>query len=201
MVPVAGPLLAWSPDHYCGSLSAAPCGLQAKGEYVLKITKTTQPAGGPADKPRLVDPVVAGLNVPVYYMTSDRGPVPSMRGIVCTRAFAETVLTQLEEFARKYGFGLVHIGVYVARKARHADGTPIVPVRWSNHSFGEAIDFKGIITQHGEGDLLTVPQMETGCPAKLKELLDKCRSAINGIGRRPEIVDDGGWYHLGIHRS
>jgi len=161
----------------------------------MRIIKTIQPSWGPSSKPHIVDPVIATLAVPVYYVT-ERGPVLQAKGIVCARAFAQTVLRVTEDWAMQYGFGLAHIGVYNPRKARLKNGSPITPERWSNHAYAEAWDFKGITDPHGE--LLDLNAMIAGCPKKLLELVSGCRAAIVAVHRRPEIVDEGRWEHIGM---
>lgn len=163
----------------------------------MRIRRTTQPGGGPEWKPLVKTPVVVTLDVLVFYCT-ERGPVPSLRGIMCGKVFAATVLTEMNRILGGYGFALVHIGVYVPRRARKADGTLIRPARWSNHAYGEAMDFKGIITERGEGKFLDIAAMKRGCPKKLREILEACESAICARNRRPEIVDEGGWIHIGL---
>jgi len=163
----------------------------------MKIISAGQPKWGPANKPKIVSPVVATLDVPVFYAT-ERGPIPSARGIICGQAFAETALLQLSTWCQEYGFALVHVGVYNPRQARKRDGSLIQPARWSNHAYAEAMDWAGIITSLGEGQWLRPRPMRAGIPAKLAEVLATCENAIRQAGRCPEIVDEGGWIHVGV---
>jgi hypothetical protein len=162
----------------------------------MKKVTTGQANWGPANKPTVVAPVIATLAVPVYYNGGDG--LRAANGIFCADLFASTVLTVMEGWAKKYGFGIVDLGVYNPRMARHMDGTPIIPARWSNHAFGLAMDFDGIMIV-SSGAYLNIAQMQAGCPAKLKELVDGCTAAIIASGRKPEIVPEGGtWIHIGI---
>lgn len=159
----------------------------------MQIVKATTFPAKPKSAPRVVDSVWVTFGVPAFY-TGGSEPEPAGR-VFCARAFATAVLAPLEAWATKYGFGLCHLGCYVPRQARKADGTPIKPVRWSNHAHGTGLDWSGILT---DGRHLGIPEMKAGCPAKLKELLEVIEHSIRSKGRRPEIVDEGGWIHLGI---
>jgi hypothetical protein len=96
----------------------------------MKIEPTTQSTLPPPNKPPVNNPVLVAMDVPVFYM-NERGPTPSTHGIFCGKAFADTVLTELNAILQAGGLGLVHLGVYNPRQARHKDGTPILPARWS----------------------------------------------------------------------
>ena len=166
----------------------------------MKITKSAQPTCAPANKPKITDPVTAVLEVPVYYNT-ERGPVPSNNKLFAAGILAETVLAELEKWAKKYNFALVHIGLYNPRPARRADGTPILvhgKPRWSGHAYALGIDWKGIITDGGHGDFLNTDELDAGAPAKFQELLHNVRAAIAAQHRNAEIVKEPGWYHLGL---
>lgn len=163
----------------------------------MQITATGQSTRGPADKPAVANPVEVTLDIPVFYM-SDRGPVVSTHPIFCGRAFADTVLTQVNTLLQGNGLGLVHLGVYNPRKARRADGSPIVPERWSNHAFGEAMDFKGVTQGDNPDQFTDVRRMATQMTQLLQQLRSNCDTAITGIRRRPEIVDEVNWLHVGI---
>lgn len=159
------------------------------------IKGSPQPMWGPEDKPLIPEPCVCRLDVPVAYLGAN-GTIPSTRGITCDRDFARIVLGEMERWALRYGFGIVHLGVYNPRKAQKKNGQIIKPERWSNHSYGTAIDFAGITTR--EGEFLGIGDMQDGCPAKLAELKDRVAHAMIQSSRRAEIVDEGGWIHLGI---
>ena len=163
----------------------------------MQITEIMQPTEGPPDKPLLVNPVSVMLGVPTYFL-SPEGPVPDTQGIVCGRLLADTVFAALTHIARREHAALVHLGVYNPRYARRPDGAIIQPIRWSNHAFGEAMDFVGIITDWGQGDFLAIPALQAHHSALLDEIIVACRQAITAAGRRAEIVDEGGWYHIGI---
>ena len=163
----------------------------------MRIIATSQSTWGPPDKPRVANPVKATLTIPVFYAT-ERGPVPYTQPIFCGRVFAETVLKALERCCLGWQFGLVHIGLYNPRKARKADGKVIRPVRWSNHAYGEAMDFKGIVTNLGQGRFYNIKRMQWGCPSKLGDVWTGCEEAIESKGLRPEIVDEQDWLHIGI---
>lgn len=166
----------------------------------MKLKSIPQPAGLAPDAPRIKDPVLVTLDVPVFYVT-ERGLVPSLRGIVCARKFATTVLANLERQALQYGFGIAHVGVFYSRPARGRDGRTLVPKRWSNHAHGTAVDFKGYV-QHPDSEdpeYYDLPALKRGAPAKYAELLRTTRHAMTSAGLRPEIVDEGGWLHLGFY--
>lgn len=154
-----------------------------------------QQSGGPADKPVVKSPVTAKLPVPTYVYTSK--PVET-KHIYCAKIFSDTVLSKISTILAKRDLALVHVGVYVPRKARKANGEPIVPERWSNHAYGEAMDFKGVITDNGKGKYLSIPEMKEEYPDLLQEIQTSSRDAILRENRRPEIVDEGGWIHIGL---
>ncbi len=160
----------------------------------MKVEPSEQPVGGPPGKPLIENPVKVTLDIPVFYAT-ERGPVPWNHSIICGKAFADTVLKECESLMQDRGLGLVHLGFYNPRQARRKDGTIIQPPRWSNHAYGEAMDFKGVITESGEGEFLEVADMESDV---LDKIIESCRSAIEAAGRKPEIVDEGSWYHIGL---
>ena len=164
----------------------------------MNLRSTGQQAGPPTGKPVVIDPVLVTPAVPVYF-AGDHGPVPVTGPIYCSRLFATTVIAKQEAWALAHHFALVHVGVYNPRKARHADGTPIEPPRWSNHAYGGAEDWKGVITENGHGQFLTVDDLQTNAPAKYRELIDAVTAAIKSAGKKPEIVDEGGWVHLGMY--
>ena len=158
----------------------------------MQITSTNQPD---KDKPQFADPVHALFNMRVFYATDD-GVIDAGRRFKCDRVFAVTVLEVIEKWCLKYGFGMVHLGCYNPRFARHKNGTEITPRRWSNHAYGLAIDFKGI--KDNNGKYISFEMMETACPAKLHELIGNIKTAIVAKGRKPELVNEGQWLHLGI---
>lgn len=163
----------------------------------MKISPTVQ-ASTPPGRPDVYRPVKASLGVPLYYLRAKGETVEWKHSVFCSETFAETVLVLLEEWARKHRFAIVHLGFYAARQARKRNGQPIMPPRWSNHAYGEAVDFAGIITDNGQGQYLNLDAMKDGCPAKLAELKRLCLNAISSEGREPEIVDEGEWLHVGI---
>jgi hypothetical protein len=162
----------------------------------MKIVETRQPAGPPEDKPAVASPVLVTLDRPFYYV-SERGPVPSAHPLFCGRAFAETVLAVMHELLEGQGLAVAHVGVYNPRFARRANGKPILPKRWSNHAYGEAMDFKGVV-EEGDPDLIGLDAMRRRWPDLLPALAERCGTEIKRIGRRPEIVDEGGWLHIGL---
>jgi hypothetical protein len=163
----------------------------------MNIEPTGQPGWGPADKPLVKNPVNVALDVPVYYCEDD-GAFTQNETIFCGRAFADTVLIECNKILQANNFALAHLGFYYPRKARRKDGSIIKPERWSNHSFGEAVDFKGVITEGGEGEFLGIEAMKEQCPDKLQALVQACQTAIKAINRNAEIVDEGEWYHIGL---
>jgi hypothetical protein len=164
----------------------------------MKIQATTQPAGGPAGQPTIKNPVLVTMDRPVYY-TADNGIVPLTRPTFCGRDFAETVLLSMAETLEAAGWSIAHVGVYNARQARRANGAPIRPARWSNHAYGEAMDFKGIVG--ADRKLIGIAEMKRSHAELLRTLIDVCERRIKALGRRPEIVDEGGWFHIGIWPS
>lgn len=164
----------------------------------MKITPTTQSARPPG-RPDIHKPVNVTLGVPLFYLQAKGHPVPWDHDIFCSDDYAVHVLALLNHWAQMHSFALVHLGFTVVRKARKRDGTPITPERWSNHSYGLAMDFAGIITNLGQGRYLDIDGMKDGCPAKLADLLKLIRSSILSEGRKPEIVDENDWIHLGIY--
>jgi hypothetical protein len=163
----------------------------------MEIKASTQSTDGPPDKPQVENPVKVTLDVPVYYMT-ERGPLLSKRAIFCGKAFADTVLKELNAILGEAKCGLLHLGFYNPRKARHKDGTPIVPARWSNHAYGEAVDFKGVVRNNDPDDFLDIAGMKQKAPELLAKIQTRCAAAIETAVRKPEIVDEGGWFHIGI---
>jgi len=165
----------------------------------MHIIPTIQPAWGPPGRPEIEDPVIARLTVPVYY-AGEHGLIPSVNGILCARLFAHTVLLEMERFALEEQAALAHVGVYNPRKARHADGSPIVPERWSNHAYAMAMDWKGLLYADQRA-YLDIPGLKREMPQGLECFLDACRHAIAKTARRAEIVDEGGWIHIGIYHQ
>jgi hypothetical protein len=163
----------------------------------MHIETTKQPTDGPANKPTVVNPVLVTMDIPLFYAT-ERDPVPWHHSIFCGKAFADTVLVECEKLLKEEGSALVHLGVYNPRQARHKDGTPIVPPRWSNHAYGEAMDFRGIITDNGNGHFLGISDLKKQKPNFLNELTSACKAAIIALHRKEEIVDEGGWLHMGL---
>jgi hypothetical protein len=159
----------------------------------MEIIPTGQQAGPPRGKPHVVNPVKAKLNIPLYYNT-ERGPVPWNHGIYCSHVFAATVLGPLEVLFERNNWGLCHIGFYNPRLARTKAGKTIQPERWSNHSHGLAVDFKGTVDE--DGKLTTVRQLKA--KGLLDDIVGPVQTAILKANRKPEIVDEGGWLHIGI---
>jgi len=158
---------------------------------------SNQPNWGPPEKPPIQNPVKVAMDIPLFYAT-ERGPTSWNHSVVCGEAFADTVLKECERIFQEQNLALVHIGFYNPRKARRKDGTIIQPTRWSNHAYGEAVDFKGVITNSGEGEFLGIADMESTMPETLKEIVESCEKAIIDAGREPEIVHEGDWYHIGL---
>lgn len=165
----------------------------------MRIISTRLRTDIPSGAPVLQDPVSVELDVPVYYV-SERGPIRMFGPQYCERVFATSVLRTLNTILRDRNLGLAHLGIYNARKARRADGTAIVPSRWSNHAYGCAMDFKGVVLPGDEPKLLDLKTMmqDAGYRALLNDASAQCAASIVNAQRRPEIVDEGGWVHLGI---
>ena len=166
----------------------------------MQINPTTQrirPDGAPV----VVDPVNVKLDVPVYY-TGDGTPQLMQSPIYCSGAFAEIILQVLNDWAAAYSFRVCHLGVYNPRMARRVDGTPIRPTRWSNHAWGAAIDFAGVLTTDNPDNYMCITDMleDDNYRDIAQQLLDRCQAAIDIAGRRSEIVNEGhgNWMHLGI---
>ena len=153
----------------------------------------------PPDKPLVENPVKVTMDIPLFYAT-ERGPVAWDHTVFCSEAFAKTVLQTVTDLLLPQGLGLVHIGFYNPRMARKKGGTLIEPIRWSNHAYGEAMDFKGVMTEGGE--FLSLDYVGKGAPVMDKELFKEiwqgCAEAIRAIDRTPEIVSEGAWVHIGI---
>lgn len=164
----------------------------------MKATPTERrPA--PTGAPVLKTPVLAAMDAPLFYVT-DNGPGAWKHAIYCESLFAETVLAALDDIATTYHLGICHLGIYNARYARHKDGSPIQPIRWSNHAYGMAMDFKGVRLD-GDKEYLPITAMrkhDTGQQI-LAEINARCNAAIKAAGKRPEIVDEGDWLHIGIY--
>ena len=173
--------------------------LQPFKSSIMKITPATRRSDIPAGAPVLQDPVNVVLDVPVYYV-NERGPIRMYSAQYCERIFATSVLKTMNAILRDRNLGLAHLGIYNARMARHADGRPILPERWSNHSYGCAMDFKGVVLPGDEPVLLAISALKQD-PAYKVLLTDaeaQCRASIVNTKRKPEIVDEGGWVHIGI---
>lgn len=158
----------------------------------MQIRATRQSSLPPLDKPLVKDPVRVTMDIPLYYMT-ERGPVPWDHTIFCARAFADTVLYTINGIFCEQQLGFVHLGFYNPRKARRRNGALIEPVRWSNHAYGEAGDWKGIVTQDGE-----FTPVGTLDEKLFMAVWSGCTVAIRDIGRKPEIINERGWVHIGI---
>lgn len=154
------------------------------------ITPCKQPAGYPKGKPLIVDPVYAELIIPLFYTGW-----PWLHPFLCSCTFARTVLQSMEDILLSVGCGLDHLGCYVARKARDRHGNELVPERWSNHAYGEAMDWRGITRN---GIAITVNEMKEKETALLDKVINGVTEAITKTGRKPEIVDEGGWIHVGL---
>jgi hypothetical protein len=178
------------------------CTIPQRGrQFRMKIERLKKPSVVIVGAPVLAKPVRVELGVPLWYsggMSLGAG-LEKVDWLECEEVFARSVLEALEEWALRWGFGITHLGCLVVRRARYADGRVIQPIRWSNHAYGLAIDWSGIVD--GKGRWYRVDKMKTACPAKLRDVLDMVRKAIAEKGRESEIVDEGGWYHLGIWRA
>jgi len=161
----------------------------------VRIVSTHQLDVPPKDKPLVEEPVKAHMDIPLYYMT-ERGPTPWNHSIFCAKVFAETILLTLNRLLSDSGLGMVHLGVYNPRMARKRDGTPITPKRWSNHSYGLAVDFKGVVDEYGKFE--DIRGMDKFLLSKIEA---ECRGAVGKWGRKWEIVDEGDWLHLGIWKE
>jgi len=164
----------------------------------MLITSTGQSSLPPPDKPLVEDPVKVTMDIPLFYVT-ERGPTPWPHSIFCSRVFAETVLKAMNDLLFLKHMGMVHIGFYNPRQARKKDGSLIEPVRWSNHAYGEAMDWKGVMTAAAVFQGVDVVHDTTAMDrALLQEIWNRCSAAILAIGRRPEIVNEGAWIHIGL---
>lgn len=160
----------------------------------MQIVTTGQPQG-PDNKPQIHDPVLVTMDRPVYYVT-ERGPTVSTHPLFCGRAFAVSVLDVMRDQLEASGWSIAHVGIYNPRQARHKDGSLIKPARWSNHAYAEAMDFKGLVGANGK--LVSIADMKQKFPEVLERLKEGCEKAIAALGRRAEIVDEGGWMHIGL---
>jgi hypothetical protein len=161
----------------------------------MQVKQIGQPVGGPEGKPLLEHPVEVTLSCAVFY-DNDGVLLRQTSGIRVSKVFADTVMHVIEDWCAKYGFDFVHVGFYNARYARKANGKPITPQRWSNHSYGLAVDWKGVRVN---GVFYSVAKLKTDSPKKYQELVGGCRAAIKAAGRKPELVFEGGWQHLGLY--
>lgn len=161
----------------------------------LIIEPTWQRNGRPADAPEVADPVLVRMRCPVYFALSETESrlMPDM--IFCARVFAETVLATMDTILAETGLGFCHVGAYNPRRARGVNGRPLASGRWSNHAYGTAVDWKGVVR---DGRLLNVRAMQKEMPGLVKNITTRCEAAIQRAGRRPEIVNEGGWIHIGI---
>jgi hypothetical protein len=152
----------------------------------------------PIGAPQLIDPVNVRLAARLHY-ADGQTLVPVRSPLYCERVFADTVLTVLDTIAAEHQIGLVYLGLYNPRAARRKDGSPIKPERWSNHAYGLALDFKGIMGSNGAGQYLPVSAMRSLVwNEMLVDIETRCRNAIAAAGRKAEIVDEGAWIHFGI---
>jgi hypothetical protein len=161
----------------------------------MKVIPCGQNPDRPANAPEVIDPVTATLDVAVFYETV-RGPILTSRTIFCARIFSATVLTTIEQWCKKYHFSLVSLGCYSPRYARHADGTPILPQRWSGHAYGAAIDMSGV--EDSAGTFFRMDAFRDGSPEKYQELIAGCEKAMTAAGiHHQEIVIEPTWTHIG----
>ena len=164
----------------------------------MQIVPTGQSSLPPPDKPLVQDPVKVTMDIPLFYVT-ERGLIPWQHSIFCSRAFADTVLQVMNVTLGALGLGMGHIGFYAPRQAKKKDGSLIQPVRWSNHAYGEAVDWKGIMTANGEFRGVDIIHDAAAMDLTLlREIWGKCGAAIMAIGRKPEIVSEGSWIHIGL---
>lgn len=164
------------------------------------ISTSPQHPGRPAHAPPVQRPVLVTMDRPVYYVT-ERGPTPGSSPIFCGQAFADTVLAAMRDVLESAGWSIAHVGVYNPRQARRANGALIRPPRWSNHARGEAVDFKGLVHSNNKNQvpsLVDIPLMKKRHKPLLDNLLAECEARIKAAHRRPEIVDEGGWIHIGL---
>lgn len=163
----------------------------------MKIDPTGQPAGGESGKPILKDPVKVTLDVDVYYMGSGT-PQKASRTIICDRAHALLIYAPLNDWCVKHGFALCHLGTYLARKARKANGQPILyrgKPRWSGHAWG-ACDWWGV--KASDGKFYNVNDLKAGAPAKMLELYQTIKTGVQLAGRKLEYVEEPHWRHIGL---
>lgn len=165
----------------------------------MKITPAKRRTDIPAGAPVLRDPVNVVLDVPVFYV-NERGPIRVFGPQYCERIFATTVLKTINSILSEKNLGLAHLGIYNPRKARRANGEPILPPRWSNHAYACAMDFKGVVLPGDVPVLLDIKAMKADAHylALLNDASARCKESITAINRKPEIVDEGGWIHVGI---
>ena len=155
----------------------------------MKITATAQSGIDPANKPMVNFPVSVLADMPVYY-SEDKGLTLVKSGIFCSRLFADTVLKVINDHCVEHNLGLVHIGVYNPRPARKKDGTNFIPLRWSEHAYGNAIDLKGF-AQSGK---LIYTDKEPHFKDLLKKIVDMCASKKVTLS----VVNETNWYHIGL---
>lgn len=149
--------------------------------------------------PAITDPVNVVLECPVFYDAGTRLLNKTGKPILCSRRFAETVLKALEAKCLKYGWGLVHLGVLAQRVARHENGAPIEPRRWSNQARGTAIDWKGLRIM--DSNLyLDMAKLRAQSPEALDDILDyigHCLRAAGITAQKIELVKESNWHHCG----
>jgi hypothetical protein len=147
-----------------------------------------------SEYPPVVEPVHVILDIPVYYKQYGDEILPVHAPIVCSRHLSETILAVLERELKAAGKALVHLGVYCQRMARHKDGTPIHPKRFSNHALGAGIDWAGYAELDGS-DWWDVSNDEAQ-PLVLR-IQTAVSASLSAAGLRQEIVNEGDWLHLG----
>lgn len=165
----------------------------------MRIIRTGQDRGRPPGIPPIIDPVKVTLDCEVFYDTGNGLKSLTGKPIFCEWRFATTVLTALEQKCMKYGYGLVHVGVYAPRFARRPNGKPILvggKPRVSGHN-GRAIDWKGLVLPTGQ--YMDMLDLRANSPVMLKEITDYCRHLMKAARLRPEIVVEPSWLHCGYY--
>lgn len=156
----------------------------------IKETKLPKNTDGTPNTP---DPVIVTLAVPIVYLGGTGKLDFDVDPFVVSRPFAMGVLAPLENhvLALNQDLAIGHLGIYNPRPARGKNGKDLVPFRWSNHTYRAAIDFVGLVDKHGS---VTTFVNIVG----FNSLLLIVRKEIINLGRKPEIVNEKKWYHLGM---
>jgi len=132
--------------------------------------------------PKLVNPVLVTLDIPIYQAT-ESGIVRNTQPIYCERNLAETVLLVAETLLPNF----VHVDIFKSHYAYRDNDTLITPLRWSDHAYGLAIDFKGTFDSDNIKSFRDYPVF-----------IEASKAAIEAEQLEAQIYFENTWIHLGI---